>query len=578
MPPRRAIHGGRVTDPSNDAPTTQAPTPSRGQRSPVPLREDQIDVLRNYGRTKKSEAGQVLFTAGDTTNDFLVVLSGEVHVVDDFAGEVRTIGVFGPGTFLGDLHMLTGQGVPLSAVVSEAGELLAIPREQLKRVVTEESDLSNLILDTFLARRSLLVRAGVGLRIIGSRHSKDATRLREFATRNRLPHVWVEMEEDRSKAEALLERFGAKPMEMPVAIWQGKEVLRNPSNPVLAHTMGLKVDLPRERTYDLVVVGAGPAGFGAAVYGASEGLSTLALEAVALGGQAGTSSRIENYLGFPVGLSGFELASRALAQADKFGAQTAVPEEAVSLRAQNGHFLIGLQDGSEVVTRSVIAATGARYQRVDVPGLERFEGVSVHYAATEAEVQRCEQQDVVVVGGGNSAGQAAVYLAERTRRVYLLIRGDDLAKSMSKYLVDRVGHAANIELLTNTEVTELVGSDRLEAVAVKDNRSGERRNLAARALFVFIGARANTGWLRSTVELDDRGFVLTGPALDDSIIEGEAWQRLPREPYLLETSLPGVFAAGDVRSGSIKRCASAVGEGAMAVALVHQHLTESGMR
>ncbi len=274
-----------MTDRSSEIRSTRAPAPFRTTRAPSPLREDQIEVLRNYGQSRETETGQVLFRAGDTTNDFFVVLQGEVEVIDDFAGEVRTMGVFGPGTFLGDLHMLTGQGVPLSAVVSAGGELLAIPRERLKEVVTEEFDLSNLILDTFMARRSFLMRTGVGLRIVGSRHSRDASRLREFATRNRLPHVWIELEEDRSKAEALLERFGARLADTPVAIWQGKDVLKNPTNPELARAMGLKVDLPRERTYDLVIVGAGPAGFGAAVYGASEGLSTLALESVALGGR-----------------------------------------------------------------------------------------------------------------------------------------------------------------------------------------------------------------------------------------------------------------------------------------------------
>ena len=360
-----------------------------------------------------------------------------------------------------------------------------------------------------------------------------------------------------------------------MTIWQDKDVLKNPTNAELARTIGLKVDVPRKRTYDLVVVGAGPAGLGAAVYGASEGLSTLALESVALGGQAGTSSRIENYLGFPVGLSGFELASRALVQADKFGAQTAVPEEAVGLRRENGHYRIGLQEGGEIVARSVIAATGARYRRLDVPGLERFEGVSVHYAATEAEAQRFEGEEVVVVGGGNSAGQAAVYLAGRMRRVYLLIRGGDLGKGMSRYLVDRITSCENVELLANTEIRELVGEDRLEEVVVEDNRSGALRTLGAKALFVFIGAKANTDWLQGAAELDKRGFVLTGRALDASPLEGEAWQGLSREPYRLETSLPGVFAAGDVRSGSIKRCVSAVGEGAMAVSLVHQYLSET---
>jgi thioredoxin reductase (NADPH) len=544
----------------------------RSTRAPK-LREDQIEVLKRHGQTRKTEVGEILFRAGDTSNDFIVVLEGEVEVVDDFAGEARTIGVFRAGRFPGELNMLTGQAMYLTAVVRQGGEVLAIARERLKEVVTEEPALSDIILKAFIARRAYLMRAGVGLRIIGSRHSRDATRLREFAARNRLPHSWIELEDAPEAAQALLERFGAKPSETPVTVWQGEDVLRNPTNVEFARAIGLKVDAPRERTYDLVVVGAGPAGLGASVYGASEGLSTLALESVALGGQAGTSTRIENYLGFPAGLSGFELASRALVQANKFGASTAVPQEAVGLRrGEDGYYRIELSDGGEVAARSVIAATGARYRRLDVPLLERFEEVSVHYAATEAEVQRCEGEEVAVVGGGNSAGQAAVYLAGRARKVYLLIRGDDLGKSMSRYLADRIMDAENVAVLANTEVRELVGEDRLEGVVVEDNRSGERRTLGARGLFVFIGAEANTGWLEGAVELDERGFILTGVALDRSALQGDVWQDLSRQPFLLETSLPGVFAAGDVRSGSIKRCASAVGEGSMAVRLVHQYL------
>ena len=545
----------------------------RSTRAPA-LREDQTEILGRYGKTRMTEAGQVLFRAGDTQNDFVVVLEGEVEMIDDFAGEARTMGVMRPGRFLGDLNMLTGQPIYLSAVVRVGGEVLAISRERLKEVVTEEPNLSDIILKAFLARRAWSVRTGLGLRIIGSRHSGDATRLRGFAARNRLPHVWIELEDD-PNAEALLEGFGTDASETPVTIWQDKHVLKNPTNAELARAIGLKVDVPRKRTYDLVVVGAGPAGLGAAVYGASEGLSTLALESTALGGQAGTSSRIENYLGFPAGLSGFELASRALVQADKFGTQTAVPQEAVSVDREGDDYRIGLSEAGEVVARSVIAASGARYRRLDLPGLERFEGVSVHYAATQAEAQPFEGEEVAVVGGGNSAGQAAVYLAGRTRRVYLLIRGGDLGKGMSSYLVDRVTDAENVELLANTEVRELVGEDRLEGVVVEDNRSGARWTLGAKALFVFIGAEANTSWLRGAVELDERGFVLTGGEISRSALGGDAWQKLLREPYLLETSLPGVFAAGDVRSGSIKRVASAVGEGAMAVRLVHQYLADT---
>jgi thioredoxin reductase (NADPH) len=545
----------------------------RSTRAPT-LREDQTEILRRYGKTRMTEAGQVLFRAGDTQNDFFVVLEGEVEMIDDFAGEARTMGVMRQGRFVGDLNMLTGQPIYLSAVVRVGGEVLVISRERLKEVVAEEPNLSDIILKAFLARRAWSVRAGLGLRIIGSRHSSDATRLRGFATRNRLPHVWVELEED-PNAEALLEGFGTDASETPVTIWQDKDVLKNPTNAELARAIGLKVAVPRKRTYDLVVVGAGPAGLGAAVYGSSEGLSTLALESTALGGQAGTSSRIENYLGFPAGLSGFELASRALVQADKFGTQTAVPQEAVSVNREGDHYRIGLSEAGEVVARSVIAASGARYRRLEVPGIERFEGVSVHYAATEAEAQPFEGEEIAVVGGGNSAGQAALFLAGRAQRVWLLVRGDDLDKGMSSYLVDRVTDAENVELLANTEVRELVGEDRIEGVVVEDNRSGARWSLGARALFVFIGAEANTGWLQGAVELDERGFVLTGGELSRSVLEGGALRQLSREPYLLETSLPGVFAAGDVRSGSIKRVASAVGEGAMAVRLVHQYLADT---
>jgi thioredoxin reductase (NADPH) len=543
----------------------------RSTRAPR-LRTDQIEILKRYGHARKTEVGDVLFRAGDTENDFVVVLEGEVKVGDDFPSEWRTIGTFQEGRFLGELNMLTGQAMYLTGVVSEAGEVLSITRERLKEVVTEEPNISDIILRAFLARRSYMVKEGLGLRIIGSRHSGDATRLREFAARNRVPHVWMGLEDD-PRAGALLERLDAKPSETPVTVWQGEDVLKNPTNLQFARATGLKVDAPLQRTYDLVVVGAGPAGLGASVYGASEGLSTLALESVALGGQAGTSSRIENYPGFPAGLSGFELTSRILVQADKFGARTAVPQEAIGLlRREDGRFLIGLSEGGEVVARSIIVASGARYRRLDVESLGHFEGESIHYAATQAEAQRCEGEEVAVVGGGNSAGQAALFLAARTRKVYLLIRGDDLGKSMSSYLVNRVMNTPNVELLTNTEVRVLIGEERLDGVVVENGRSGELQTLAARSLFVFIGADANTGWLRGTVRLDERGFILTGTALDHAVLDEKVWPQRSREPFLLETSMPGVFAAGDVRSGSIKRCASAVGEGAMAVRLVHQYL------
>ena len=547
-------------------------TPISDAASPR-LTQDQIDSLSRYGEIRETKAGQILIKAGDVSSDFLVGLEGEVEVVDNFAGEARRIALLTAGNFVGELNMLTGQALYLTFIASKDGKVLAIPRKQLKEIVSEDPALSDIILKAFLARRSMGMRFGVGLRIIGSRHSGDATRLREFATRNRLVHRWIELGED-PKAEALLERFGGTPADAPVVIWQGTEMLKNPTNAELARTIGLRVDPSRHETYDLVVVGAGPAGLGASVYGASEGLATLALESMALGGQANTSSRIENYLGFPAGLSGFELASRAMIQADKFGARTAVPQEAVGLKSKDGHFIIELLDGGRVAAHCVIVATGARYRSLNLPRLGDLEGVSIHYAATEAEAQRCEGEDVAVVGGGNSAGQAALFLAERASHVYLLIRAGGLAKTMSKYLVDRISQSTNVELLTHTEIRELIGEDRLEGIVTETNRSGVRRTLAVGALFVFIGAQANTEWLQGVVALDRSGFILTGRDLSRSALDDNHWQGLSREPYLLETSLPGLFAAGDVRSGSIKRVASAVGDGSMAVRFAHLYLSE----
>ncbi|MGF1473123.1 MAG: FAD-dependent oxidoreductase [Rubrobacteraceae bacterium] len=540
------------------------------------LSEEQIAFLKRYGEVRETLPGQILFQEGDTHYDFIVILEGDAEIVENFGGEARTIAAHGAGRFLGELNMLTGQAVYLSAVVRGRGEVLAISPEKLREVVAEEPTLSDIILKAFLARRQVLMDVGTGLRIVGSRYSRDTLRLRDFAVRNRLPHAWLDLEEE-AGADAVLREFGVDRSEAPVAIWHDR-ALKNPSNAEVARAIGLDVDDSGERIYDLVVVGAGPAGLAATVYGASEGLSTLNLESVALGGQAGTSSRIENYLGFPAGLSGSELTSRAVIQANKFGARTTVPQEACGLEREEGCYKIRLSEGGAVRGRSVVVASGARYRRLDVPRLEEFEGLSIHYAATEAEAQMCQGDVVAVVGGGNSAGQAAVFLAGRTQKVYLLIRGDDLGKSMSSYLVDRVAATGNIELLANSEIRELLG-DRapLEAVLVENNLTKERRTLDARAVFVFIGADANTGWIEDTLQLDEKGFVLTGTALNRSLLDDDLWPENPRQPLMFETSLPGAFAVGDVRSGSIKRVASAVGEGSMAVRLVHQHLSAAGI-
>jgi thioredoxin reductase (NADPH) len=433
-------------------------------------------------------------------------------------------------------------------------------------VVSQDPVLGDLILRALLTRRSLQIGLGAGFRIIGSRYSDDARRLREFAARNRVPHRWIDLEEDK-QAETLLLRFGVSPRETPVVIWRDELVLRNPTNAELARVIGLRPTSAPPGICDVIVVGAGPAGLAAAVYGASEGLATIVLEAVATGGQAGTSSRIENYLGFPAGISGAELADRAVLQARKFGAAITVPSDATALVARDGDQVVRCRGGDEFAGHVVLIATGCQYRRLDVPRMDEFERTSVYYAATEIEANLCRNDPVAIVGGGNSAGQAAVFLAQHAGRVSLIVREPELTVNMSRYLAERIENESNIDLYLRSEVRELGGDNRLETVVMEDARTGDRLEVPARALFVFIGTAPRVQWLRQEVALDDKGFVLTGPhAGSDGRASGGT------VPLLLETSRPGVFAAGDVRSGSVKRIAAAVGEGALAVRLIHQHL------
>jgi thioredoxin reductase (NADPH) len=542
------------------------------------LSDEQIAALGEYGQRRPMRAGEVLIREGERTRDFFVILAGKVAVVQGYdTPEAHLIRVHGPGRFLDELSLLTGQPSFVTSVVCEPGEVLAVPVHGLRDLVARDARLGDLILQAYLIRRELLIGLGAGFRIVGSRFSPDTRRLREFAARNRLPHRWIDLEEDPG-AEALLQQMGVAPEETPVVIWRGTHVLRNPGNAELARVIGLPAPKPPEDLCDLVVVGAGPAGLAAAVYGASEGLGTVVLDAVATGGQAGTSSRIENYLGFPTGISGAELADRAVIQAGKFGAAIRVPAEVTDLARRDGHYAVGLDDGTQIRTRTVVIATGARYRKLDVPRLEEFEGMSVYYAATLAEAQFCREQPVAIVGGGNSAGQATLYLAQQASTVRLLIRDGDLGKNMSRYLVDQIERHPRVEVLRYTEACELIGDDgELTGIVVEDNRTGERRTLVATLLFVFIGAQPCTSWLGGNLAVDHRGFILTGaeavrPDPDDAASE------TGHPPDLLETSWPGVLAVGDVRSGSIKRVASAVGEGAMAVRLVHEHLARRDQR
>ncbi len=541
-------------------------TPDRDGAFPR-LNESQRASLRELGRVRSVEAGEVLFAAGERGSHFFVIESGAVAIVQGHGREDRIIAVHGQHRFLGELGLITGQTLYLSAIVRDPGEVIEIPLERLPEIARTDKPLSDLILGAFMARRSILIDVGTGIRLIGSRFSPDSRRLREFLARNRMPYEWIDLEDD-DQADALLGSLGVEPGETPVVVASDGGVLHNPSPAELGRAIGLGSPAGTPVMCDVVIVGAGPAGLSAALYAASEGLDVLEIEAVASGGQASTSAMIENYLGFPSGVSGTELAQRAGLQAGKFGARINVPVEAVGIHSESGRHEIALSDGQTATGRTVVIATGARYRRLDVPRLEEFEGGGVYYAATQAEATLCADDPVVIVGGGNSAGQAAVFLSGRVSSCRLLIRGGDLGKSMSKYLVDQIERNDAIEVWTHSEVVELIGEHELEGIRIADARSGERVEQPTRALFVFIGASPHTEWLEGQIASDDSGFLLTGRD-----VRGEDLREYDGErPLFLETSRPGIFAVGDVHSGSIKRVASAVGEGSMAVRLIHQRL------
>jgi thioredoxin reductase (NADPH) len=534
------------------------------------LNDDQLARLRELGHVRSVEPGEVLFSAGDAGSDFFVIESGAVAIVQGYGAENRVIAIHGHRRFLGELGLLAGQRLYLTGVVRDAGRVIQVPVEQLREIVAHDKTLSDLILGAFIARRAFLIDAGTGIKLIGSRFSSDSRRLREFLARSRMPYQWIDLEQDEA-ADALLSNLGIEPDQTPVVIASGGEILRNPSTAELGKALGLGSRSAPPELCDVVVVGAGPAGLAASLYAASEGLDVQCVEAVASGGQAGTSTRIENYLGFPAGISGSELAQRAGVQALKFGSRLTVPAAAVALRSAAGRHEIELSNGDVATGRTVVIATGAQYRRLGVPRLEEFEGGGVYYAATPAEAQLCAGSSVVIVGGGNSAGQAAMFLSEKVMKCRLLIRGDDLGKSMSRYLVDQIERNGAIEVWKHSQVVELEGDRELEAVIVAEPTSGERKRIPTRAVFVFIGASPHTDWLQGQLAMDRAGFLLTGRDLQGADVaeyDGDP-------PLFLETSRPGIFAVGDVHSGSIKRIASAVGEGSMAVRLVHQRLAET---
>lgn len=533
-----------------------------------PLDDAELAVLEAFGTRRSVTAGEYLYREGDTTYDFYVIRSGAVEILLRSDGEERIVARHGPGRFLGELNLLTGQRVYLSAHVVEAGEVLVVPRAALRHVIATNPGLGDTILATFLARRSgLLSGASAAIRIVGTRFSPESLRVREFLARNRIPHQWLDPDRD-ATVERLLSEFAVTPGELPVVIASGS-VLRHPTPGVLAEYLGLTIGSLPERCFDLVVAGAGPAGLAAAVYGASEGLRTLVVEMATVGGQAGASSRIENYLGFPTGISGGDLTQRAVVQAEKFGARLTSPCMASSLREEAGHLVIRLSDGTDVAGRAVIIATGARYRRLDAARLADFDGNGVYYAATEMEARLCAGSPVVVAGGGNSAGQAALFLAASGSPVTVVIRGHDLDASMSRYLVDRIEADARIDVRTNSKITGLDGDRTLTSVGV--TTEGFDAVLPCVALFSFIGTDPAADWLSGCAALDERGFVLTDRSLSEAHL-AERWEALGRRPLPFETSYPGLFAVGDVRADSIKRVAAAVGEGSAAVRSVHEYL------
>jgi thioredoxin reductase (NADPH) len=524
--------------------------------------------LEPLGARRPTREGDYLYREGDPTYDFFVVLSGAVEIVVGSGNDEQVVAHHEAGRFLGELNLLTGLRVFVSARVVEAGEVLVVPAAALRHVIATHPALSDKILAAFIARRSaLLSGAASSIRVIGSRYAPDTGRVREFLLRSRIPHEWLDPDRD-AAVDGLLQEFLIPPSDLPVVIATGT-VLRRPTPGELSQFLGLTVDNLPDRCFDLVVVGGGPAGLAAAVYGASEGLRTLGLELLAVGGQAGSSSRIENYLGFPTGISGGDLTQRAVVQAEKFGAHLTSPCAATGLREEAGHLVVHLSDGTDVAGRAVIAATGAHYRRLDADGIDEFECKGVYYAATEAEARQCTPAPVVVAGGGNSAGQAALFLAEAGSPVTIVIRGATLDASMSRYLVDRIDADDRIGVRVNAKITALDGNDELQSLRLAEPTGDTEVSCAA--LFSFIGADPASDWLSGCAALDDHAFVLTDRSLDQEHL-GPHWTALGRPPLPFETSYPGLFAVGDLRSGSTKRVAAAVGEGSSAVRSVHEYL------
>ena len=537
------------------------------------LTAEQIARLAPHGTKISVQRGQILAEPGDRHRQLFVVLSGSIEVVRPTMQGEQLIVVVTPGGFTGEMATLRGVGSLARARVREDGELLAIPDDELRTVVQTDARLSELFVRAFILRRVALVSAQQGtVVLIGSRHSADTLRVQQFLTRNAYPYVNLDVDTD-SSVQALLDRFHVTVHDIPVVICRGETMAKNPSNEKLAECLGMNPHIDPCTVRDVIVIGAGPSGLAAAVYAASEGLNVLVLETSAPGGQAGSSSRIENYLGFPTGISGQALAGRALVQAQKFGAEVAIANSALRLRCDREPYEIELSGEHIVRGRAIIIASGIEYRKLALSNIDRYLGVGIYYAATFIEAKLCKDEEIIIVGGGNSAGQAAVFLATSCKHVHLLVRADGLAESMSRYLIRRIEDTPNITLRPCTEITALAGDSSLEQVTWHCRLDNRTETYPVRHVFLMTGAVPNTLWLDGCVALDEKGFVKTGADLEhEDLVAGE-WP-LARQPYLFETTIPRVFAVGDVRCGSMKRVAAAVGEGSACIQLVHRVLGE----
>ena len=533
----------------------------------------QIARVAPHGRARTIERGEMLVDAGDAVVPFFVVTRGQVDIVRPSGNTEAPVAAVGPGAFTGEVNMLSGRRALLRARVRESGEVIELDREHLLALVQTDTELGEIIMLAFIRRRVELIAHGFGdVVLVGSSHCSGTLRVKEFLTRNGHPYSYIDLDHDAGVQE-LLDQFHVGAADIPVLICRDQVVLRDPSNQQIAECLGFNDAIDQTQMRDVVIVGAGPSGLAAAVYGASEGLDVLVLESNSPGGQAGSSSKIENYLGFPLGISGQELTDRAYTQAQKFGAQVVIAEGAKRLSCSRKPYVIEVDNGMRVPARAVIIATGAEYRKLALENLSQFEGAGVYYGATTMEAQLCRDEEVVVVGGGNSAGQAAVFLARTAKRVHMLVRSSGLADSMSRYLIRRIEQTPAIVLRTNTEVVGLEGSTHVERVRWRDHRAAGIETHDVRHVFVMTGAAPSTSWLDGCLTLDAKGFIKTGTDLSQEDLTAAKWP-LARPPYLLETSLPGVFAVGDVRGGNFKRVASAVGEGSIAVAFLHQVLHE----